>query len=58
MPLLVFARFSLESLDVGVDTLSPVAKDYPVEHFPFTGAIQRIDIDFPHGGSEHSPEEK
>ena len=54
----VFARFSVESLDVGEDTLSPVAKDYPVAHLLLTGAIQRIDIDFPHGGSEHSPEEK
>ena len=54
----VFSRFSVESLDVGMDTLSPVAKDYPVEHFPFTGAIERIDIDFPHGGSEHSKEEQ
>ena len=54
----VFARFSVESLDVGMDTLSPVAKDYPVAHFPFTGTIDRIDIDFPKGGAEHSPEEQ
>lgn len=51
------ARFSLETLDVGLDTLSPVAKNYPVAHYPFTGTIERIDIDFPHGGSTHSPEE-
>ncbi|MFN8678600.1 MAG: arylsulfatase [Thermomicrobiales bacterium] len=54
----VMARFSLESLDVGRDCLSPVSLDYgPARSFPFTGDIQRVDIDFPHGQAQHAPDE-
>ncbi len=51
-------RFGVETLDVGVDTLTPVSKAY--EHkrpFWFTGKIEKVHFDFD-DGAELSPEEK
>lgn len=45
------ARFSLETQDVGMDLLTPVAHYYDLEsddsesHFPFTGKINKVTID-------------
>lgn len=40
-------RFSLECLDVGMDTLSPVVRAYEDRSpFPFTGRINRVTFDF------------
>jgi arylsulfatase A-like enzyme len=53
----IVGRFSVESLDVGMDCLSPVSDDYgPGKGFPFTGAIERVDITFPNGQAEQSRE--
>ncbi|MFM9106293.1 MAG: arylsulfatase, partial [Chloroflexota bacterium] len=55
----VTARFSTESLDVGQDCMSPVSKEYgPARFFPFTGAIESVEIDFPKGQATLSPEER
>jgi hypothetical protein len=54
----VRARFGVETLDVGVDALTPVSKDY--EHkrpFWFTGTIEKVRFDFG-DGVDLSPEEK
>jgi arylsulfatase len=54
----VRGRFGVESLDVGVDALSPVSKSY--EHkrpFWFTGTIEKVRFDFG-DGTDLSPEEK
>ncbi|MFI6679620.1 arylsulfatase [Kribbella sp. NPDC050470] len=45
-----------ETLDVGIDTCAPVGP-YP-EHFPFTGTIDRIEIDLPQQpDADHAQEE-
>jgi arylsulfatase len=56
----VRGRFSLESLDVGLDALSPVSKAYPKgkPHFPFTGTIKHVTFDFDGVGNELTPHEK
>ena len=55
----VRGRFSLESLDIGMDALSPVSKSYPEgkPHFPFTGTIAKVRFDFG-DGVDQSPAEK
>jgi arylsulfatase len=55
----VRGRFSLESLDIGMDALSPVSKSYPEgkPHFPFTGTIDKVRFDFG-DGVDQSPAEK
>ena len=51
-------RFSLESLDVGVDACSTVSKSYADKRpFAFTGTIEKVQFDFG-DGNELSPEEK
>jgi arylsulfatase len=44
----VRVRFGLEPLDVGMDTLSPVSKEYPKgkPRFPFTGRIEHVHVEF------------
>lgn len=44
----VRSRFGVESLDVGIDTCSPVSKSYPKGRpgFPFTGRIERVTFEF------------
>lgn len=54
----VMGRFSVESLDVGMDTLSPVSKSYAEKSpFPFTGKIEHVTFDFG-DGVELTPKEK
>ncbi len=54
----VRARFSVESLDVGMDMLSPVDRAYKDKMpFPFTGAIEKVRFDFG-DGVDLTPEEK
>jgi len=54
----VRGRFGIESLDVGVDALSPVSKAYADKRpFPFTGKIEKVLFDFG-DGTDLSPEEK
>jgi arylsulfatase len=51
-------RFSLESLDVGMDTLSPVSKAYKDQMpFAFTGKIDSVRFDFG-GGVEQTPQQE
>lgn len=55
----VRARFSIESLDVGMDLLSPVVKAYKDQiPFVFTGTIDFVKFDFDGDGVDISPEEK
>jgi arylsulfatase len=55
----ITARFGTESLDVGRDCMSPVSKNYgPARFYPFTGEIATVEIDFPKGQAELSPEER
>lgn len=55
----VRSRFSLESLDVGMDLLSPVSKDYRDRlPFAFTGTIGSVRFDFDDEGKDLTPEEK
>jgi arylsulfatase len=43
-------RCGVESLDVGMDTLSAVNKAYKDRSpFPFTGTIEHVTFDFPNG---------
>jgi arylsulfatase len=44
----VRTRFGLEPIDVGMDTLSPVSKEYPKgkPRFPFTGRIEHVRVEF------------
>jgi arylsulfatase A-like enzyme len=54
----VRSRFGVESLDVGMDTLSPVAKSYGDRRpFAFTGKIEKVQFDFG-DGIEMTPAEK
>ena len=54
----VRGRFSTESLDVGMDTLSPVSKSYADKRpFAFTGWIEKVRFDFG-DGTDQSPAEK
>jgi hypothetical protein len=55
----VRGRFSLESLDIGMDARSPVSKSYPKgkAHFPSTGSIGHVRFDFG-DGLDQSPAEK
>jgi hypothetical protein len=54
----VMGRFSVESLDVGMDALSPVSKAYAGKSpFPFTGTIEHVAFDFG-DGVELTPKEK
>jgi arylsulfatase len=54
----VRGRFSLESLDVGLDALSPVSKAYADRRpFAFTGKIDKVRFDFG-DGVEQTPAEK
>jgi arylsulfatase len=54
----VRARFSVESLDVGLDACSPVSKAYADKRpFAFTGTIDKVRFDFG-DSNELSPEEK
>lgn len=53
------ARFSIESLDVGVDKCSPVSIAYRDRNgFPFTGKIGHVTFDFDGVGSAITPEER
>ena len=55
----VRARFSVESLDVGMDTLSSVSKDYADRKpFAFTGKIESVTLDLEEAGAELTLEEK
>ena len=46
----VRGRFSVETLDVGMDTLSPVSKAYADQRpFPFTGTLERVHFRFGDG---------
>ena len=59
VPKQVPARFSVETLDVGMDCLSPVSLHYgPTRSYPFTGTIERVDLVFPSGHSTLSKEEQ
>lgn len=52
-------RFGVESLDVGVDKLSPVNNMYRDKNgFPFTGKIYRVIFEFDGPGNELSEKEK
>lgn len=54
----VRGRFGVESLDVGVDALSPVSKSYADKRpFAFTGKIEKVRFDFG-DGTDQSPAEK
>ncbi len=54
----VRGRFSIESLDVGVDTLTPVDKSYAAKQpYWFTGTIHTVQFDFG-DGVELTPEER
>jgi len=54
----VRGRFGVESLDVGVDALSPVSKSYTDKQpFWFTGIIKKVRFDFG-DGTDLSAEEK
>jgi len=54
----VRGRFSLESLDVGMDALSPVSKAYADKRpFAFTGKLEKVRFDFG-DGTDLSPAEK
>jgi len=58
IPKQVRGRFSLETLDVGMDTLSPVSKSYADKRpFAFTGTIEKVRFDFG-DGTDQSPAEK
>ncbi|MGI9253806.1 MAG: arylsulfatase, partial [Thermomicrobiales bacterium] len=53
------ARFSTESLDIGQDCMSPVSDDYgQTRFFPFTGAIETVQIAFPKGQASLTPEDR
>jgi arylsulfatase len=55
----VTGRFSLESLDVGMDTLSPVSKAYKNQMpFAFTGKIDYVRFDFDGDGVELTPQQQ
>ncbi|MGA9523531.1 MAG: arylsulfatase [Myxococcaceae bacterium] len=55
----VRGRFGTEGLDVGVDTLSPVAKNYPrSDGFAFTGRIEHVTFEFEGPGRELGFEER
>jgi hypothetical protein len=55
---MVCGGFSTESLDVGMDTCSPVSKSYADKRpFAFTGKIEKVRFDF-RDGTDLSPEEK
>ena len=52
-------RFSIESLDVGMDTLSPVSKAYRNKMpFAFTGKIDYVRFDFDDDGIELTPQQQ
>jgi arylsulfatase len=54
----VRGRFGVESLDVGLDALSPVSKSYAEKRpFAFTGKIDKVRFDFG-DGTDLSPAEK
>jgi arylsulfatase len=54
----VRGRFSLESLDVGVDALTPVDKSYTDKQpYWFTGTLHTVRFDFG-DGADLSPQEK
>jgi hypothetical protein len=54
----VRGRFSVETLDVGVDALTPVNKAYEHQRpFWFTGSIEKVRLDFG-DGTDPSTEEK
>jgi arylsulfatase A-like enzyme len=54
----VRGRFGTESLDVGMDALSPVSKSYADKRpFAFTGKIEKVQFDFG-DGPDLSPAEK
>ena len=55
----VRGRFGVESLDIGMDTLSPVSNAYRDKlPFAFTGKIDFVKIDFEDDGAEISDKEK
>jgi len=54
----VCGRLSVETLDVGVDALTPVNKAYEHQRpFWFTGSIEKVRLDFG-DGTDPSTEEK
>ncbi|HEY9854979.1 MAG TPA: arylsulfatase [Stenomitos sp.] len=54
----VRGRFSLESLDVGMDTLTPVSKSYAHRRpFAFTGTLEKVTFDFSEG-LDFTPEQR
>jgi len=54
----VRGRFGIETLDVGLDALSPVSKAYASKRpFAFTGKIEKVQFDFG-DGTDLSPAEK
>jgi arylsulfatase len=54
----VRGRFGVETLDVGMDTLSPVSRAYADQlPFAFTGTIERVHLRFG-GGGDLSPAER
>ena len=59
LPKQVPGRFSVESLDVGVDKMSPICKGYPRKQgFAFTGKIHGVTFEFEGPGAELSLEER
>ena len=57
-PSQVRGRFGIESLDVGLDALSPVSKAYADRRpFAFNGTIEKVRFDFG-DGVEQTPTEK